>query len=276
MLNTFLLAVDWQTVLDTVFHWLTNTGVKIVIALLILFISFRVINKVGRKIEKRQEDKHLDKTLVRTLVYVGKIALKIVIAVCLVGYLGIDTSGFTALITSLGVCIGLAVNGALSNLAGGVMLLITRPFRIDDYIEAQGYSGTVEDIHITNTRLRTPDNKVVYIPNGTLSSGTVVNYSEKDLRRVDFKFSIAYDNDFELAKRLIADICNAHEKVLKEPAPFVRVSEHGASSIQIVTRVWVKNADYWDVNFDILEKVKKVFDENGIEIPFNQLDVHVK
>ena len=156
------------------------------------------------------------------------------------------------------------------------MILITRPFRIDDYIEAQGYSGTVEEIHITNTKLRTPDNKVVYIPNGTLSSGSVVNYSEKDVRRLDFKFSIAYSSDFEKAKEILLGLCLAHGKVLQDPAPFVRVAEHGASSVNITTRVWVKSGDYWSVHFDMLEAVKKAFDEQSIQIPFHQLDVHLK
>ena len=202
--------------------------------------------------------------------------MKIVVAVCLVEYIGIDTGAITALITSMGVCVGLAVNGALANLAGGVMLILTRPFRIDDYIEAQGYAGTVEDIHITNTRVRTPDNKVVYIPNGALSSGSILNYSVKDTRRVDFVFSIAYSADFEKARKAILGICESHELVLKDPAPFIRMSEHAASSINITTRVWVNSADYWTVKFDITEAVKAKFDEEGIEIPFNQVDVHIK
>ena len=212
----------------------------------------------------------------KTLAYVLRIGLKIVVAICLVGYLGIDTSGLTALVTSLGVCIGLAVNGALSNMAGGVMIILTRPFKIDDYIEAQGHSGTVVDIHLTNTKLVTPDNKVIYIPNGTLANGDIVNYSEKDTRRVDFMFSIGYGDDFEKAKTIIKNICESHELIMKDPAPFVRVKEHGASSINIVTRVWTKSSDYWTVYFDVTEKVKTEFDREGIEIPFNQLDVHVK
>ena len=129
---------------------------------------------------------------------------------------------------------------------------------------------------MTTTRLRTGDNKVVYLPNGALSSGTIVNYSEKDLRRVDLTFSIAYENDFDKAKAIIGDLCEKHELILKDPAPFIRVSEHAASSINIVTRVWVKSADYWTVNFDLVEGVKKAFDEQGIEIPYNKLDVTVK
>ena len=268
--------MDWNLIFNSILNWATTTGVKILIALVILFVSFKVINVIGRRIEKAGTKKNADKTIMKTLAYVFKIALKIIVGICIVGYVGIDTSGLTALVTSLGVCIGLAVNGALSNLAGGVLILLTRPFKIDDFIEAQGYSGTVLDIHITNTKLRTGDNKIIYIPNGALSAGTIVNYSEQDTRRVDFKFSVGYNADYEKAKAIIKNICESHELVLKDPAPFVRVSEHGASSINIVTRVWVKSADYWTVNFDILEQVKTAFDTNGIEIPYNQLDVHIK
>lgn len=268
--------MDWNALLNSVVNWLTTAGVKIVIALVIMFISFKIVNFVARRIEKVGLKKNADKTIMRTLSYALKLTLKIVITVCLVGYLGIDTSGLTALVASLGVCIGLAVNGALSNLAGGVLIILTRPFRIDDFIEAQGYSGTVEEINITNTKLRTVDNKVVYIPNGALSSGSVVNYSMKDTRRVDFVFSIAYSADYNKAKQIIADILESHELVLKEPAYFIRMSEHGASSINITTRAWVNSGDYWTVNFDVLEAVKEKFDAEGIEIPFNQMDVHIK
>ncbi len=270
--------MDFEAILNSIASWATNTGVKIVIALVILFVSFRLITVISRKIEKKllTGKKPIDKTLTTTFAYVIRILLKVLVVICLIGYLGIDTSGFTALIASLGVGVGLAVNGALSNLAGGVLLLITRPFKVDDYIEACGYSGTVEDIHIINTRLRTPDNKIVYIPNGTLSTSSVVNYSEKDIRRVDLTFSIGYSNDFEKAKAIILGLVTSHEKVLSDPEPFVRVSEHGASSINIVTRAWVKSADYWTVHFDLLESVKAEFDKQGIEIPYNQLDVHVK
>lgn len=272
--------MNWQEklsgIVDTLINWATNTGVKIIIALVILFISFKIINKIGRKIEKKGDCGKFDKTLARTFAYIFKLGLKCLVAICLVGYVGIDTSGLAALVASVGVCVGLALNGALSNLAGGVLIIVTRPFRVDDFIEAQGYSGTVEDIHITCTRLRTPDNKVVYLPNGALSSGSIVNYSEKDTRRVDFTFSIGYGDDFERAKAIVMDIISSHELTLKDPAPMVRVSEHGASSINLVARVWVNSGDYWTVNFDVIEAVKQAFDKEGIEIPFNQLDVHVK
>lgn len=274
--NQTNVTVSLQSIIDTVVGWVTTAGVRLLIALLILFVSFKVINVIARKIEKKGDKDKYDKTVMRTLAYIFRLGLKVAIGISLVGYVGIDTSGLTALVASFGVCVGLAVNGALSNLAGGVLILVTRPFKIDDFIEAQGYSGTVEDIHMVTTKIRTADNKVVYIPNGALSSGSIVNYSVKDTRRVDFTFSIGYGDDFEKAKSIVLDVCNSHELVLKDPAPMVRVSGHGASSIDIVTRVWVKSGDYWTVNFDVLEAVKTAFDKNGIEIPYNQLDVHVK
>lgn len=272
--------MDWNQVLNnllnTVINWVTTAGLRLVIALVLMFVSFKIVNAISRKINRSGEKGKLDKTLARTFAYIFKLAMKCLIAICLIGFVGIDTSGLAALVVSLGACVGLALNGALSNLAGGILIIITRPFRVDDFIEAQGHSGTVEDIHITATKLRTPDNKVVFIPNGPLSSGTIVNYSLKDTRRVDFTFSIGYGDDFEKAKAIVMDICTSHALVLDDPAPFVRVSSHGASSIDLVTRVWVKSGDYWTVNFDILEAVKAAFDKEGIEIPFNQLDVHVK
>ena len=184
--------MDWNQTLQALQTWLTTEGIKLLVAVLLLIVSFKLINWLAKRVElaseKKLNDRRLDKTVCRTLAYVTKIGLKILVCVCLVGYLGVDTSGLTALIASLGVSIGLAINGTLSNLAGGVLLLVTRPFRDDDYIAACGYEGTVEDIFICNTKIRTIDNKVVYIPNGKLSTSEVVNFTEKDTRRVDLTF----------------------------------------------------------------------------------------
>lgn len=256
--------------------WVLNTGIKIIVSLIVLTISFRIIKKITRKITKKGEAGKYDKTITKTLAYTFSIGMKTLVIVSIVGYLGIDTSGITALIASLGVCVGLAVNGAVSNLAGGVVILVTRPFKVDDYIEAQGISGTVEDIHMICTKIRTPDNKVIYVPNGSLANGNIINYSEKETRRLELKFSIAYDSDYEKAKALIWDVVTSHELVLSDPTPFVRMSAHDDSAITVTARVWTKNSDYWNVNFDLLESVKKALDDNGIEIPYNQLDVHVK
>ena len=272
--------MDWNTVWNILVGWLTDTGIKIVIALVLLFVSFRIITLLCRKIEKKlvEGKAHADKTIVKTLFHIVAIALKVVVVICLVGYLGIDTSGLTALIASLGVTVGLAVNGAVGNFAGGVLIILTRPFKVDDFIETCDVMGTVEDIRLINTRLRTPDNKVVYLPNGTLSSSTITNYSEKDMRRLDFAFSISYESDFNKAREIILGILNSHELILKSEGqePTARMSAHGQNGIDIVARGWVKNGDYWTCKFDILEAVKSAFDEKGISIPYNQLDVHLK
>ena len=262
--------------LSTVSNWVLNVGVKIVIALVIMFITFKIITKLARRIEKLGEKPNHDKTLMRVLAYIVNIGAKCIIGVCLIGYVGIDTSGITALIASLGVCIGLAVNGAVANIAGGVLIIITRPFKVDDYIEAQGVSGTVTDIHMTNTKIVTPDNKVIYLPNGALANDNIINYSEKDTRRVDLTFSIAYENNFEDAKAIINRVCESHELILKDKNIAVRVSAHSESSIDISTKVWTKSGDYWTVYFDLLEAIKTEFDKSGISIPYNQLDVHIK
>ena len=288
MLNTLLEAAAENTeaatettdvlsnILNTVWSWCVNTGIRIVIALVLLCVTFRIITVIARKIQKKGDNDKYDKTVMRTLAYLFNIGMKVVVVICLVGYLGIDTSGLTALVASFGVCVGLAVNGALSNVAGGILLLVTRPFRVDDFIEAQGVSGTVEDIHMVSTKIRTTDNKVIYLPNGALSTGNIINYSEKPLRRVDFVFSIGYSSDFDKAVKIVTDILTAHELTLDDPAVYVRMGSHSASSIDINARAWCLNANYWTVYADILEAVKAAFDKEGIEIPFNQLDVHVK
>ena len=273
--------MDWQQVWQTVQNWLTTTGIRVVISIVIMIVSFSLINWFSKKIAKRadkkvESNKKIDKTIYRTLSYVAKVGLKVLVVIALIGYVGIDTSAITALIASLGVGVGLAINGTLSNFAGGILILITRPFKDDDYIDACGYSGTVEDIRICHTKLRTTDNKVIYLPNGKLSTSEIVNYTEKDLRRVDLKFSISYSDDFEKAKKVIEEVWNQNELILKDPAPSVRVSAQSASSIDLTAKVWCKNEDYWTVNFDMLEQVKTAFDQNGIQIPFNQLDVHIK
>ncbi len=265
--------IDWNSLVNTV----THAGLKIVVALIILIIAFKLINFLFKRLGKKLiESGRADKTVTNTLLHIGQIALKIVTVICLIGYLGIDTSGLSALVASLGVCVGLAVNGTLSNLAGGVMLLITRPFKADDYIEALGYAGTVEEVRVVTTVIRTNDNKLVYIPNGTLSTSSIVNYSAKQTRRVDLTFSISYADDFEKAKAALLKLCEEHSLVLSDPAPFARVSGHKDSCIELTLRAWCQAADYWTVYFDMLENAKTAFDNAGIEIPFPQVDVHMK
>lgn len=273
--------MDWEQFLRTLQNWVMQVGIKVVIAVALLLITFPLIDKIGKKLaqkgEKIQEKKggKFDRTVYRTLSYILKIGVKILVVLVLVGYVGIDTSAVSALIASLGVGVGLAVNGTLSNLAGGVLLLFTRPFRDGDFISANGFEGTVEDIFICNTKIRTKDNKVIYLPNGKLSTSEIVNYTEKPVRRVDLTFSISYADDFGKAEALILQVAAQNPRVLSDPAPIARLTKHGESSIDLFTAVWCNTADYWDVYFDMNEAVKKAFDENGISIPFPQVDVHL-
>ena len=266
-----------KEILSSIANWGMTTGIKLVIALVILLVSFKVINALGRKLEKKLTDSQkLDKTLARTLAFVGRTLLKIVIVIALIGYLGFETSGISALIASLGVAAGLAINGALANFAGGVLILVTRPFGIGAYIVAQGEEGVVEEIRVVSTKIVTVDNRVVYLPNGALSSGAITNVTGKDVRRVDLDFSVA-GNDPELVKKLVLETAARTEKVLEDPAPFARVTDYGAGNgTKVTLRAWCNTADYWDARFSLLENVKLVFDANEIVIPFNQLDVHVK
>ncbi len=267
-----------EELLNTVSAWVRDSGVRLLVALVVLVISFAFINwfakKLGKRAERRIGEGKVDKTLYKSLSYIIRVVAKVVVVAAMIGYLGFDTSGFAAILASLGVGLGLAVNGTLSNFAGGVLLLMTRPFADDDFIEACGYSGTVEDILICNTKIRTPDNKVVYLPNGNLSTSEIVNYSKKPTRRIDLVFSVAYGDDFEKAKNVILTVCRENPRVLADPAPSARVSEHADSSIRITTRAWCRTADYWDTRFDLLEGVKSAFDREQIHIPFPQLDIH--
>ena len=269
--------VYMEQILKNILNWLASSGVKIVIALVVMWIAFRIINAIFKKLKKKAEksDK-LDKTLGRLLVSGGRILVKILVALALVGYLGIDTSGVAALIASLGVAVGLAVNGALGNVAGGVLLIVTKPFKVDDFIEVAGYTGTVEEINLCATKLVTVDNRVVYVPNGTASTSNIVNYSEKDIRRVDHTFAIAYGSDFEKAKQLLTEVLSRHEKVLADPAPMVRVCTQSGGTVELTCRGWVRSGDYWDVFFDVLEQSKTALEAAGIAMPHQQVDVHIQ
>lgn len=261
--------------LQTVAGWLMQNGIKLIIGLIILFIAFKVVNFIAKRLQRRLDKKNVDKTIANVTVKALKIVLKIMMFLLFLGYVGIETAGIGTIIGSVSVCIGLAVQGSLSNFAGGIVILVMRPFKLGDFIEAQGHSGTVTDIKMFYTYLNTPDNKVVMIPNGTLGNGDIINYSKEEERRVDLVFSVDYSTDLKLAKEIIEKEIENHQLILKDKGYFVRLGEMAASSLDIKTRVWVKNADYWTVYFDLLENVKKKFDENNISVPFNQLDVHI-
>ena len=265
--------MDYKALIESA----TQVCIKVVIALIVLWIAFSIINKISKSLEKLLEKSgKLDKTIIGTLAYVARIALKVLVVLGLVGYLGINTAGIATIIASLGVGVGMAINGAVANFAGGLLILVTRPFKVGDFVDVGGTLGTVEEIRLVHTKIATLDNKVVYVPNGTASGATVINYSEKETRRVDQVFHISYESDANKALELLLALAEKNEKVLKDPAPFARISGAGDSSIELTTRLWCNGADYWDVYFYMLEHAKPAFDAAGISIPYQQIDVHMK
>ena len=255
--------------------WASTSGVRLLVSLVIIFFSFKLINYVTKKLYSKLQKKKVDETISKVSCSSIKVGLKIIIFVSLVGYVGIETASISALIASLGVGISLAIQGTLSNFAGGVIIIVMRPFKIGDYITSNGQSGTVEDIKLFYTHIVTPDNKQIMIPNGTLANNVIVNFSTKENRRVDVVFNISYTSDVELAKKLIKEVVDVNNVIFKDPEPFIKLTNLGSSSVDITCKVWVKSEDYWDVNFYLLSGVKKAFDANGIEIPYNKLDVNI-
>ena len=250
---------------------------KLLIGLLVLLIGFKVIKKIVNNFVLFLEKREIDITLIRFLESLIGTGLKVLLALTiLVGYWGIELTGLTAILTSAGVAIGLALQGSLSNFAGGFIILLIRPFKVGDYIETGVYGGTVEQIGLFYTQLTTIDNKLILIPNGTLSNGSLINYSAKENRRVDMTFSVGYENDVIKVKNVLTDIINKNELILDDPEKFVGISAHGPSSVDFIIKVWCKTEDYWTIYFDLLEQVKIRFDEENISIPYPQMDVHFK
>lgn len=269
-------TIDWKAVLDTVINWCTTTGIKILIALVVMFFSFKIINIITKKLYKHLQRRQVDATISKVSTSFLRLALKVVILICIVGYLGFETASLSAVVASLGVGISLAVQGTLSNFAGGVIIILMRPFRIGDFITSNGQSGTVEDIKLFYTHIITGDNKMVSIPNGSLANNVIVNASAKETRRVDVVMSVAYGSDLKLAKSLIYSVLERNELILKDPAPFSEVSALAASSIDFTVRAWVKSGDYWSVYYYLLNEIMVEFENNNIEIPYNTIDVNIK
>ena len=269
--------------MDVILTFITATLLplllKILIALLIYFIGKKLISVVLNLTKKGMEKARLDAGVQSFIESALKIVLYIVLIFAIVGYLGVATSSVAALFASAGVTVGLALQGSLSNLAGGVLILVLKPFKVGDFIIAAGVEGTVSAIEIFYTKLLTTDNKLVTIPNGALSNGNIINASHEELRRVDFVFGVAYESDLKLVKSILETVGARHELVLQndEEHPItVFINEFGASSIDFGFRVWCRNENYWTVKWELMENVKAAFDANNIEIPFNQLDVNMK
>ena len=252
-----------------------SVGSKILLAIVVFLVGRWIVRRLNKLLAKILEKRHVEASLSTFVKSLVNITLTLLLIIVVIGVLGIETSSFIALFASAGVAIGMALSGTLQNFAGGVMILLFKPFKVGDTIEAQGQTGTVREIQIFNTILATPDNKIIIIPNGGLSTGLMKNYSKEATRRVDWEFGIAYGDDYTKAKAVIARLLDADGRVLKDPAYFIALTSLGESSVNIVVRAWVNAGDYWGVYFDMNEKVYKTFAEENLNIPFPQLDVHL-
>ena len=252
-----------------------SVGSKILLAIVVFLVGRWIVRRLNKLLAKILEKRHVEASLSTFVKSLVNITLTLLLIIVVIGVLGIETSSFIALFASAGVAIGMALSGTLQNFAGGVMILLFKPFKVGDTIEAQGQTGTVREIQIFNTILATPDNKIIIIPNGDLSTGLMKNYSKEATRRVDWEFGIAYGDDYTKAKAVIARLLDADGRVLKDPAYFIALTSLGESSVNIVVRAWVNAGDYWGVYFDMNEKVYKTFAEENLNIPFPQLDVHL-
>ncbi len=250
-------------------------AINLTLALVIFVIGRWIARAVTRALGRLMKRAGLDESLVDFLGNLIYAALLVVVIIAALDRLGVDTTSVLAIFATAGLAIGLALKDSLSNLAAGVMLVLFKPFKLGDFVEAGGVSGVVESIRIFSTLLKTPDNREIIVPNGQIYGGTIVNYSARDTRRIDLVFGIGYDDDIRQAKALIEQIMAADERILDDPAPAVMVAELADSSVNLAVRPWVRSEHYWAVRADLLERVKLAFDEAGISIPYPQTDVHL-
>ncbi len=266
---------NFQKYWDIIFNMSASYAPKLLLAIITLIAGLWILKKVIKLIRKIMAKSSVDLALQTFIVPLLSILFKVLLILSVISMVGIETTSFIAILASAGFAIGMALQGSLGNFAGGVLILLLKPYKIDDFIEAQGFMGFVKEIHIFNTVLLTVDNKRVFIPNGAISNGPITNFTAEDKRRLDLSFGIGYGDDIDKAKGIIEKIIKEDERVLPEPAYLVAVGQLGDNSVNFTVRVWCKTDDYWNINFDIHEKVKKEFDANGISIPFPQRDIHV-
>lgn len=267
--------MDWKSFGNFLLEMATSLGIKLLEAVIILIIGLRLTKWVKKFLKESSKLSKLDDGIRSFLSSFAGIALYILVIITVAMILGVPVTSFITIIASCGVAIGLALQGALANFAGGIMILLFKPFKVGDFIEAAGETGTVSEISVVYTVLLTPDNKRITIPNGSITNSVIENYSSEELRRVDLTFNTAYSCDIDKVKSIISEVIEQHPLALKNPEPFVRLSKHSESSLEYAARIWCKSSDYWSLYFDITENVKQAFDKNGIEIPFPQLDVHI-
>lgn len=268
-------SIGVEQLVSKFIEFATTSGFKLVAVIVLVIVGLKGIKWLKKWIRTSPRLDKVDSSLRSFAVSFVSVLLYAILFVTVLMILGVPATSFVAVLTTCAAAIGLALQGSLSNFAGGIMILLFKPFKVGDYVEAAGESGTVSEISVVYTELLTYDNKRITIPNGTLTNSVIKNYTSEKLRRVDLTFDTSYKCDVETVKSVISKVIENNPKALKTPEPFVRLSAHNESALTYTVRIWCKTADYWDVNFDTIENVKKAFDENGIEIPYNQLDVHI-
>jgi small conductance mechanosensitive channel len=261
------------SVLEDLLHEGSSLGFTIIKATVIFLVGRLIINLLKRLLRRLLEKRDIELSVRSFLMSTANVLLVILLLVSIIGALGIETTSFAALLASAGVAIGMALSGNLSNFAGGLIILLFKPFKINDYITAQGTEGTVKEIQMFHTILNTSDNRLVYIPNGSLSSGVVTNYNV-ELRRIEWIFCIDYGTDYERVKAVTETTLAEDSRILADPKPFIALNALADSSVNVIVRVWVKASDYWNVYYDINQVIYKTYNEQGISFPFPQLTVH--
>ncbi len=285
--NTVNEAVDAVTSMDpnTMLEFLRNSGIdstllvnfgkNLIVAILIFYIGRFAVRLVVRGMAKVMDRQQVDQTLQKFVGNLVSMALMVVVIIAAIGALGIQTTSFIAIFGAAGLAVGLALQGSLSNFAAGVLIVLFRPYKVGDYVEAAGIAGSVEEVQILTTVLKTPDNKKIIVPNSQIMDSIITNYSANDTRRVDLTIGVSYSDDLDKVHATLRELVNADERILKDPECLIAVQALADSSVNFVVRPWVASGDYWGVYFDLTEAVKKRFDDEGISFPFPQQDVHI-
>jgi small conductance mechanosensitive channel len=265
-----------EAIMDKIYEFLADYGLRIVGAIIILVVGYWLAQFISKLVGKAMTKAKVEATLTSFVQHLCQIALLVFVVIAALNKVGVKTDSFVVVVGAAGLAIGFALQGSLSNFAAGIMLIIFKPFKVGDFIEAAGKMGTVKEIQIFNTVLNSPDNVRVIIPNGQVTGGNIMNFTVNGTRRIDLVVGVSYEDDLKKTQEVIKQVIAGDGRILKEPAYTVAVSELGDSSVNFVVRPWVNAADYWSVRFDLIEKIKLALDKNGITIPFPQRDIHVK
>lgn len=265
-----------EKLLETLVDWAFSHGIKIIFAIIFLAIGWKIIKKLMKSLERFFNNRNFDPTLHSFLNGLVKVILEFILILAILGYLGIDTTGFATVLASVGVALSLGLKESLSNCVGGVILLFIRPFKVGDIVETANNIGTVEKISLFYTEISTVDNNEILIPNGNIVNSTIINYSLKSTRRIDLKFGVGYECNVHHVKKVLSEVIDKNSKILRDPEPFINICEHGDNAVVFLVRVWVKNDDYHPVRFYLLEQAKIRFDEENITIPYPQMEVTLK